>query len=116
VISPAKFVHDSPGRIGSAKSSVIGSGSIISGAQINHCLLSTGVRIHSYAEITDSIVLPDVDIARSAKVSRAIIDRGVRIPEGLTVGEDLEADSQRFRMSPNGVRLITQEMIDRLGR
>ena len=44
-----------------------------------------------------------------------IIDRGVRIPDGLIVGEDPLTDAQRFRRSEGGVCLITQTMIDRLG-
>ncbi len=43
-----------------------------------------------------------------------MIDRGVRIPEGLVVGEDPELDAQRFRRTESGICLITQPMIDRL--
>jgi glucose-1-phosphate adenylyltransferase len=43
-----------------------------------------------------------------------ILDSGVRIPEGLVVGEDPELDARRFRRSESGVCLITKRMIDRL--
>jgi glucose-1-phosphate adenylyltransferase len=59
-------------------------------------------------------VLPDVEIGRSARLHKVIVDRGVRIPPGLVVGEDPVDDAGRFRRSNNGVCLITQTMIDRL--
>jgi glucose-1-phosphate adenylyltransferase len=60
------------------------------------------------------VVLPYVDIARSARLTNVVVDRGVRIPEGLVVGEDPELDAKRFRRTAGGVCLITQPMIDKL--
>jgi glucose-1-phosphate adenylyltransferase len=47
-------------------------------------------------------------------LKNVVIDRGVRIPEGLVVGEDPELDAKRFRTTAQGITLITQPMIDRL--
>ena len=58
--------------------------------------------------------MPYVDIGRGARLSNVVVDRGVRIPEGLVVGEDEERDAQRFRRTERGICLITQRMIDRL--
>ena len=44
-----------------------------------------------------------------------MIDSGVVIPDGLVVGEDPELDAKRFRRTVNGVTLITQPMLDKLG-
>jgi len=44
-----------------------------------------------------------------------VIDRGVKIPENMVVGEDPESDARRFRTTEQGITLITQSMIDRLG-
>ena len=60
------------------------------------------------------MVLPYFDIGRNARLSNVVIDRGVRIPDGLVVGEDAETDARRFRRSQRGVCLITQPMLDRL--
>jgi glucose-1-phosphate adenylyltransferase len=60
-------------------------------------------------------VLPDCVIGRGAKLSRVVIDRGVKIPAGLVVGEDPELDAERFRRTSNGICLITQPMLDRAG-
>jgi glucose-1-phosphate adenylyltransferase len=114
VTPPAKFVHDMDGRRGQAVSSLVSGGCIISGASLRHSLLFTRVRMHSFASIENAVVLPDVDIGRSAQLRNVIVDRGVRIPDGLVVGEDPIADAKRFRRTDAGVCLITQPMIDRL--
>jgi glucose-1-phosphate adenylyltransferase len=112
--APAKFVHDLDGRRGVAISSVIAGGSIISGATLRRSLVFTGVRVHSFADIAYAVILPEVDIGRSAHLRNVIIERGVRIPEGLVVGEDPVLDAKRFRRTSNGICLITQAMIDGL--
>ena len=114
VTPPAKFVHDLDGRRGQAVSSLISGGCIISGASLRHSLLFNRVRMHSFASIENTVVLPDADIGRSARLRNVIVDRGVRIPDGLVVGEDPAADAERFRRTDGGVCLITQPMLDRL--
>ncbi len=114
VTPPAKFVHDEEGRRGNAVSSLVSGGCIISGASLKRSLLFTGVHVHSYAHLEAAVVLPYVDIGRYARLTNVVIDRGVRIPERLVVGEDPEADARRFRRTQRGICLITQPMIDRL--
>jgi glucose-1-phosphate adenylyltransferase len=111
---PAKFVHDEDGRRGMAISSLVSGACIISGASIRRSLLFTGVRVNSYTTMEEAVVLPYVDIGRNARIKKVVIDRGVKIPEGLVVGEDPELDAKRFRRTENGVCLITEPMIERL--
>jgi glucose-1-phosphate adenylyltransferase len=111
---PAKFVHDMDGRRGEAISSLVSGDCIISGGSVRRSLLFTGVRVHSYAGLQEAVVLPECDIGRNARLSKVVLDRGVRIPEGLIVGEDPELDARRFRRTESGVCLITQPMIDAL--
>ena len=59
-------------------------------------------------------MLPDCDRRPHARLKRVVIDRGVRIPEGLVVGEDPVLDAKRFRRTEKGICLITQPMIDKL--
>lgn len=113
--APAKFVHDEDGRRGVAISSVIAGGSIISGATLRRSLVFTGVRVHSYADVAYAVIMPEVEICGSAHLRNVIIERGVRIPPGLVVGQDPVLDAQRFRRTPNGICLITKTMIDELG-
>ncbi|MEJ0094172.1 MAG: glucose-1-phosphate adenylyltransferase [Methylocella sp.] len=115
VTPPAKFVHDEDGRRGMAVSSLVSGGCIISGAKVTRSLLFTGVRVNSYCDIENAVILPYVEIARSTRLSNVVIDRGVKIPSGLVVGEDPIVDAHRFRRTEQGICLITQAMIDQLG-
>ena len=114
IVPPAKFIHDEVGRRGSAVSSMVSGGCIVSGAAVRRSLLFTGVRLNSYSSVEGAVILPYADIGRAARLSNVVIDRGVRIPEGLVVGEDPVLDASRFRRSERGICLITQPMIDRL--
>jgi glucose-1-phosphate adenylyltransferase len=114
ITPPAKFIHDEEGRRGMAVSSMVSGGCIVSGSRLDRCLLFTGVYCHSYSDLKGVVALPYVDIGREARLTNVVIDRGVRIPQGLVVGEDPEADARRFRRTENGIGLVTQPMIDRL--
>jgi len=114
ITPPAKFVHDVDGRRGAAISSLVSGGCIVSGASLRRTLLFTGVHAHSYARIENAVILPDVDIGQGARLTNVVVDKGVRIPPGLVVGEDPELDLTRFRRTAKGICLITQPMIERL--
>ncbi len=114
VAAPAKFVHDEDGRRGHAISSLISQDCIVSGALAKHSLLFTGVKMGSYSCIEEGVILPYCNIGRHARLKKVILDSGVRIPEGLVVGEDPELDAKRFRRSAKGVCLITKPMIEKL--
>jgi glucose-1-phosphate adenylyltransferase len=115
ITPPAKFVHDEEGRRGQAVSSLVSGGCIVSGASLSRSLLFTGVRVNSFSHVTDTVVMPYVEIGRNVRLHKAVVDRGVIIPEGLVVGEDPELDAKRFRRTEEGVCLITQPMLDKLG-
>jgi len=110
-LPPAKFVFDDPDRRGVAVDSMVSGGCIISGAQLRRSLLFSSVRVNSYAQTCDAVVLPEVQIGRSARLNKVVIDRGVRIPENLVAGEDPELDAKRFYRSDGGVVLISAEML-----
>ena len=114
ITPPAKFVHDVAGRRGEAISSLVSGGCIISGAAARRSLLCTHVRLHSWAKLDGAVVLPQVDVGRYARLTNVVVDRGVRIPEGLVVGEDPVEDARRFRRTDKGICLITQSMLDKL--
>jgi len=114
IVPPAKFVHDEPGRRGQAISSMVSGGCIVSGSSVNRSLLFTGVHTHSWSQIDGAVILPYVEVGRAARLRNVVVDRGVRIPDRLVVGEDPEHDAARFRRTARGVCLITQPMIDKL--
>ena len=112
---PAKFVHNEDGRRGTALSSLVSGDCIISGATLHRSLIFTGVLARSYSSLNEAVVLPECVIGRHARLNRVVIDRGVKIPAGLVVGEDAELDASRFRRTESGICLITQSMLDRAG-
>jgi len=114
VSAPAKFVHDDDGRRGMAISSLVSNDCIVSGAVAKRSLLFTGVKMGSFSSVSEGVILPYCNIGRGARLSRVILDTGVRIPEGLVVGEDPVLDAQRFRRTDSGVCLITRRMIEQL--
>lgn len=113
LVPPAKFIHDEEDRRGSAVQSLVTGGCIISGSEIRNSLLFTNTRTRSYTVLDHAVVLPGVQIERSARLSRCVIDSGVHIPESLVVGEDPEEDARWFRRSDAGIVLVTQKMLDR---
>lgn len=112
IVPPAKFIHDDKDRRGSAVSSLISGGCIVSGSTVANSLLFTGVHTRSYASLQHVVALPYVQIGRKADLTNVVIDRGVVIPEGLVVGSDPQEDDKWFRRTDNGVCLITQAMLD----
>jgi glucose-1-phosphate adenylyltransferase len=111
--APAKFVHDLDDRRGMAISSMVAGGCIVSGSLVRRSLLFTGVRVDSFSNVEEAVVLPQARIGRNVRLTKVVIDRGVHIPEGMVVGEDPVLDAQRFRRTEKGVCLITQAMLNR---
>jgi glucose-1-phosphate adenylyltransferase len=107
-LPPAKFVFaDSKSqRIGIATDSLVADGVIISGGTLNRCVLHPRVRIHSYSDIDESILMDGVEVGRHCKIRRAIIDKGVKLPSGTTIGYDIEADKQRFSVTETGIVVV----------
>lgn len=108
---PAKFVFNDANRIGHAIDSMVSGGCIVSGATVNHSLLFSDVRVNSYANINDSVVLPEAVIGRNCTINKAIIEKGCEVPEGMTIGQDAQQDAKRFYISDGGVVLVTPEML-----
>jgi glucose-1-phosphate adenylyltransferase len=110
-LPPAKFIFDDEERRGMALDSMVSGGCVISGAIVRHSLLFSNVRVNSYTELQDVVALPDVSFGRDCRITKAIIDKGCELPEGTVIGEDAEADAKQFYVSPNGVVLVTPEML-----
>ena len=108
---PAKFVFDNDKRRGMAVDSMVSGGCVISGSTVRHSLLFSNVRVNSYTTLKDTIVLPEVNIARHCRITKAIIEKGCEIPEGTVIGENREEDEKRFYVSPGGIVLVTPDML-----
>jgi glucose-1-phosphate adenylyltransferase len=105
-LPPAKFVHDDDDRRGRAINSMVSEGAIVSGGLVRGSVVSPGVRVHSNAEVHDSVVLSGAEIGRGAVVRRAILDKDVVVEPGATIGVDLERDAGRFTISDGGVVVV----------
>ncbi|MPZ86460.1 MAG: glucose-1-phosphate adenylyltransferase [Nitriliruptorales bacterium] len=105
-LPPAKFVHNSGDRVGRAVESLVAEGVIVSGGDVRRSVLSSGVVVHSYAEVTGSVLMQGVDVGEHAIVRNAIVDKQVRIADGAQIGVDHEADRERFTITSNGVVVI----------
>ena len=110
-LPPAKFVFDDDDRRGMAVDSLVSGGDVISGSTVRRSLLFSNVRVNSYSTIEDSVVLPDVHVGRHVVLRRCVIDKGVVIPEGTTIGVDADADRRRFHVTERGITLVTPDML-----
>ncbi|MDX8397975.1 MAG: glucose-1-phosphate adenylyltransferase [Mariprofundaceae bacterium] len=110
-LAPAKFVFDDDERRGMAVDSLISGGCLITGSTVRGSVLFSNVRVHSYSQVDESVVLPDVEIRRNCRIKKCVIDKGTIIPEGTIIGENAEDDAKRFEISENGVVLVTAEMM-----
>jgi glucose-1-phosphate adenylyltransferase len=106
-LPPAKFTHAEPGRLGHASRSLVSNGVIVSGGTISGSVISPGVMLHSWSEVSDSVVLGGVEIGRNARVHKAILDKNVVVAPGATIGIDPELDHERgYVRTAGGVTVV----------
>ena len=104
--APAKFTFDEVGRRGQAIDSIVAGGTILSGGSVKNSIIGRGVKIHTGAEVEDSVIFDSCDIGRQAKVRRAILDKNVRVPEGAMIGYDLEKDRELYQVTESGIVVV----------
>jgi glucose-1-phosphate adenylyltransferase len=101
---PAKFVHETPGQSGQAIDSIVCDGVIVAGGQVRGSVLSPGIFVHSQALIDSSVLLGgsieggfvnETSIGRNCRIRNAIIDDGVSLRDGTTIGYDRSQDEAR---------------------
>jgi glucose-1-phosphate adenylyltransferase len=106
-LPPAKFVRHDEGRTGMAVDSIVSNGVIVSGGSVRRSVLSPGVRVNSWAEVTNSVVMNNAVIGRRAVVRNAILDKNVVVPPGAVLGVDKDHDRARgYTVSPDGITVV----------
>ncbi len=108
---PVKTVHSGDkeeGRVGLVLDSIVSEGCVVSGGRVQRSILSPNVRINSFSEVYDSILMESVNVGRHAKIKRAIIDKDVSIPQGMVIGFNLEEDKKRFFVSESGIVVVAK--------
>lgn len=113
-LPPAKFVLDLDGKHGMTVNTIVSGGCIVSGSRVSSSVLFSGVRVHSFCDINEAVLLPDVQVGQGCRLSRVVVDRGCVLPDGMVIGEDAVADAARFERTEGGVVLITREMLAKL--
>ncbi|MCM8828686.1 MAG: sugar phosphate nucleotidyltransferase, partial [Candidatus Omnitrophica bacterium] len=108
-LPPVKTVFSFGERTGTVLDSIIGGGCIISGGKVYRSVLSPWVRINSYAEVSESILLDNVNVGRYCKIRRTIIDKNVVVPQGMIIGYDPVEDRKRFVVSETGIVVIPKD-------
>lgn len=103
---PAKFVEG-----GNAHESMVGAGSIVSGAHVRNSVVSFDAQIAGGAYVESSVLMPGARIGRNAVVRRAIIDKNVIVPEGAQIGVDLDADRERYTISDGGIVVLGKGIV-----
>jgi len=86
--------------------SVVGSGSIVDGAELDHAMLRRSVRVERGARLEHCIVMERSRIGRGAQIRRTIIDQDNDIPPDVRIGFDLEQDRRRFTVTPSGLVVV----------
>jgi len=104
---PAKFVFSQDGRFGHATDSIVSMGCIVSGSEVRRSVLCPNVRVHSFCDIQDSILLPHSIVRRHSRIRRAIVDRGFEVPRGAIIGFDPAEDRRRHTVTDGGVVVVT---------
>jgi glucose-1-phosphate adenylyltransferase len=104
--SKTVFAQEDTNRVGVAITSLVSNGCIISGGKVQSSILSPNVRINSFSEVSDSIIMEGVDVGRKARIRRAIIDKYVRISSGTEIGFNPEEDRKRFKVTESGIVVI----------
>lgn len=107
---PAKFAFSgmNEGRAGYALDSIVSNGCIVSGSMVKNCVISPFVRIHSYSQIEDSVIMHGTRIGRHSKIRRAIIDKDCHLPEGTVIGYNLDEDRERFMVTDDGIVVVSK--------
>jgi glucose-1-phosphate adenylyltransferase len=112
-LPPAKTVFDDEAskRVGASYDSIVSSGCIVSGGKVHRSILSPNVRIHSYSEVRDSILMDGVEVGRGARISRAVIDKRIRVPKGYQIGFNLAEDAKKFTVTQSGIVVLSKGTI-----
>jgi len=103
---PAKVAFDDADRKGRVIDSIMSGGCIITGSQVKNSVLGRYVRIHSYSEIDECVVLDNVEIGRRSKIRRAIIGKNLRLPPDTIIGYDAEEDAKRYHVTESGIVVV----------
>jgi glucose-1-phosphate adenylyltransferase len=112
----AKFTFDEHGQPGRATGSIISGGCVLSGGSVRGSVLGRSVKVHSESVVEDSVVFDNCMVGAKCMIRRAILDEGIQIPEGSSIGFDPVADRSRYHMTEAGVAVVTKKSLENNSR
>ena len=109
-LPPAKTVFDDDDRRGQNIDSYVCAGCITSGSTVRRSIIGPLCKINSYSLVEDSILFENVNIGRYARIRKTIIDRGMVIPDGTSIGYDHEADRRMgYTVTESGIVVVPRK-------
>jgi len=108
---PARTVPGVYGSEGIAINSIIANGTVIAGGSAQHSILFNNVFLDDEANVQNSLLLDGVKVGKGSQLNNCIVDKYVTIPDGETIGYDLEKDKARFTVSTNGIVVISKDHV-----
>ncbi|MGB5261774.1 MAG: glucose-1-phosphate adenylyltransferase [Gammaproteobacteria bacterium] len=109
-LPPAKFIATPTSRSDMGTSMVSG-GCVINQSQLENSMLFSNVHVGKHCMLEDVLALPDCRIEDNVRLKRVLLDNGCHVPAGTVIGEDPEADAQRFHRTPGGVVVVNRVML-----
>lgn len=110
-LPPTRFEDWDAAHPGCARNSLVAGGCEICGATITRSVLSPRVKVAPLSHIEECVILHNVSVGKQCRLRKVIVDGYCSLPDGLEVGFDPDADAVRYHVSPNGICVITPEML-----
>jgi len=109
-LPPAKTVNDGDQYPGQNLESYVCGGCVTNGATVRRSILGPSCRVRSQSLVEESILFENVQVGRHAKIRRAIIDRGVVIPDKTVIGYDRDQDLARgYTVTDSGIVVVARQ-------
>jgi glucose-1-phosphate adenylyltransferase len=103
-LPPARFT----GRHGSCRSenSMVSGGCTITRSTLDNTLLFSDVEVQENCRLSGVVALPGCRIGAGSRLTGVILDNNSVIEPGTVIGEDAEADRQRYAVTKKGIVVI----------
>jgi len=106
-LPPAKTTSENGSQSGQNIDSYVCGGCITSGGTVRRSVVGPLCRVNSGSLVEDSILFENVNVGRHVKIRKAIIDKGVVVPDGTVIGYDHGEDARRgYQVTQSGIVIV----------